>query len=99
MGSSSMRVSGSSSVKNVAMCLVRFLEKPGSQNVELRAIGAGAVNQAVKSIASARCVLGERGLDLTVRIGFACAESGEARGKTAMTFTASVSGKMGGCDG
>ena len=81
-----MRVSGGSNVKNVAMCLVRFLEK--SANVELRAIGAGAVNQAVKSIACARGLLGQQGQDLCVRMGFISAD--DTTDKTAMKFVAFI---------
>ena len=88
MENSVMRVSGGSNVKNVAMCLVRFLEKPGAKNVELRAIGAGAVNQAVKSIACARGFLGQSGQDLCVRMGFVSAD--DTSDKTAMKFTAFI---------
>ena len=87
-------------MKNVAMCLVRFLEKPGAHRVEMRAIGAGAVNQAVKSIACARGILKLRGLDLCVRIGFCSAGSEEwGQEKTAMRFETAISRGRGGCDG
>ena len=78
-----MRVAAGSSVKNVAMCLVRFMEKPGARDVELRAIGAGAVNQAVKAIAAARRALLDRGADLRVKVDFFDAEE-----KTAVRFVA-----------
>ena len=83
-----MRVSGGSNVKNVAMCLVRFLEKSASKNVELRAIGEGAVNQAVKSIACARGFLSQSGQDLCVRVGFISAD--DTSDKTAMKFIAFI---------
>jgi stage V sporulation protein S len=38
--------------------------------VTLRAIGAGAVNQAVKAVAIAQSYVGQRGLVLTCRPGF-----------------------------
>jgi len=40
------------------------------QEVILRAIGAGSVNQACKAIATARGYIAPRGLDLISRIGF-----------------------------
>lgn len=40
------------------------------RDVQLRAIGAGAVSQAVKAIAVARGYVAPRGVDLLVRIGF-----------------------------
>ena len=83
-----MRVSGGSNVKNVAMCLVRFIEKSDTKDVELRAIGAGAVNQAVKSIACARGFLGQQGRDLCVRVGFM--DSDDISDKTAMKFVAFI---------
>ena len=42
-----------------------------SRAVTLRAIGAGAVNQAIKAIAIARGYVAPRGIDLTIRPGFA----------------------------
>ncbi len=41
-----------------------------SRPVTLRAIGAGAVNQAIKAIAIARGFVAPRGIDLAVRPGF-----------------------------
>lgn len=38
--------------------------------VELRAIGAGAISQAVKAIAVARGYVAPQGIDLLVRVGF-----------------------------
>ena len=86
-----MRVSGGSNVKNVAMCLMRFLEKSPANEIELRAIGAGAVNQAVKSIACARGFLSQGGKDLCLRVGFVGADG--ASDKTAMRFTAFIKGE------
>lgn len=41
-----------------------------SRKVTLRAIGAGAVNQAIKACAIARGYVAPRGIDLSVRPGF-----------------------------
>jgi stage V sporulation protein S len=43
--------------------------------VKLRAVGAGAVNQAVKAIAISRGYVAPRGLDLTCKPGFTTIES------------------------
>ena len=95
-----MRVAGNSNVKNVALCLVRFLENPETPGVELRAIGAGAVNQAVKSIACARGLLGQQGYDLCVRIGFCNVNEHEgSEEKTAMRFIAFIKDVRGGYHG
>lgn len=42
-----------------------------SRKVTLRAIGAGAVNQAIKACAIARGYVAPRGIDLTIKPGFA----------------------------
>lgn len=47
-----MRVSGSSEVKKVAGAIAGFVRENG--NVSIHAIGAGAINQSIKSIAVAR---------------------------------------------
>lgn len=41
------------------------------RDIQLRAIGAGAISQAVKAIAVARGYVAPRGADLLVRVGFA----------------------------
>lgn len=63
-----LRISGSSPVKETAGSIVKCYEDNFS--VELRAIGASAVNQAVKSVAVARSIFAQKGLDLFVRPGF-----------------------------
>ena len=83
-----MKVSGGSNVKNVAMCLLRFIERSDTKNVELRAIGAGAVNQCVKSIACARNLLGQQGQELCFSVGFVSAD--DTSDKTAMKFVAFI---------
>ena len=56
------------------------------QSVLLRAIGAGAVNQAAKAIAIAGGFVGARGYTLSVRIGFTTLDMEDKTGVTAMTF-------------
>ncbi len=57
-----LRVSSSSKPKAVAGALSAVVRSNG--NAELQAIGAGAVNQAVKAIAIARGYVAPNGIDL-----------------------------------
>jgi len=82
-------VSGGSSVKNVAVCLVKFLEKSAAGEVELRAMGASACNQMIKAVAVARGMVGMQGYDLCLRVGFCEANIGEER-KTALRAIAFI---------
>lgn len=78
-----MRVSASSNPKAVAGALAAILRKEGA--VEIQAIGAGAVNQAVKAIAIARGFVAPNGIDLVAVPAFTKVEiDGEER--TAMRF-------------
>lgn len=63
-----LRVKGSSNPSAVASALSHALYD--NRRVVLRAIGAGAVNQAVKACAIARGYCAPRGLDLTIVPGF-----------------------------
>lgn len=56
------------------------------KRVSLRAIGAGAVNQAVKSIIAARQTLAGRGEDLIVRMGMTTVEGNDGSPITAVVF-------------
>lgn len=64
-----LRVGAGSNTKSVASAIAHAVYD--SKAVRIRAIGAGAVNQAVKSIAIARGYVAPRGLDLTCKPGFA----------------------------
>jgi stage V sporulation protein S len=55
------------------------------RDIQLRAIGAGAISQAVKAIAVARGYVAPRGADLLVRVGFADVTMPD-KVVTAMTF-------------
>jgi len=63
-----LRVSSSSNPQSVASAVAHAVYE--SRQVKLRAVGAGAVNQAVKAIAIARGYVAPRGLDLTCKPGF-----------------------------
>lgn len=57
-----LKVSSKSVPTSVAGAIANVIQKQGS--VELQAVGAGATNQAVKSVAIARTYLSETGMDL-----------------------------------
>ena len=63
-----IRVSSKSSVPQLAGSIVISIEE--GSNVEVRAVGASAVNQMYKSIASARGTLAAKGKDLLIKPGF-----------------------------
>jgi len=62
------KVATKSSPKAVAGAIASVIQKEGA--VELRAVGAGAVNQAVKAIAIARGFAAPRGINLICVPGF-----------------------------
>ena len=63
-----IKVSAKSPVPQLAGSIVISVE--AGDNVELRAVGASAVNQMYKSIASARGTLAAKGKDLSIKPGF-----------------------------
>lgn len=63
-----LRVSAGSNPQSVASAIAHAVYE--NRQVKLRAVGAGAVNQAVKAIAIARGYVAPRGLDLTCKPGF-----------------------------
>ena len=63
-----LRVSSSSSASKLAVAISHAVYD--SKQVTLRAVGAGAVNQAIKGIAIASGYVGMRGLTLYTRPGF-----------------------------
>lgn len=67
-----LKVSAKSRPKAVAGALATVVER--DRKVVLDAIGAGAVNQAVKAIAIARGFVAPHGIDLTTIIAFSTIE-------------------------
>lgn len=63
-----IKVSSTSSVPQLSGSIVISIEE--GNNVEVRAVGAGAVNQMYKALASARGVLAAKGKDLYIKPGF-----------------------------
>lgn len=68
-----LRVSASSNPQSVASAIAHAIYD--TRRVVLRAVGAGAVNQAVKAIAISRGYAAPRGFDLVCKPGFANVES------------------------
>lgn len=64
-----LKVSANSSPKSVAGALAAVLREKGI--AEVQAIGAGAVNQAIKAIAITRGYLAPNGINLVCTPGFA----------------------------
>jgi stage V sporulation protein S len=84
-----LRVKSTSSVPSLASAIACAVydKKP----LVVRAIGAGAVNQAVKAIAVARGYVAPRGLDLSIRPGFSYVDMpGEQDPVTAITLKVDV---------
>jgi stage V sporulation protein S len=63
-----LRVAGNSSVKAVAGSITKSFED--KKEVEILAIGASAVNQAIKACAMARGFMSTKGYDLYLAPGF-----------------------------
>jgi stage V sporulation protein S len=83
-----LRVSAGSNPQSVASAIAHAVYD--SRTVKLRAVGAGAVNQAVKAIAIARGYAAPRGLDLTCKPGFTTIESRDGE-ISAIIFTITAS--------
>jgi stage V sporulation protein S len=64
-----IRVSGKSPVPQLAGSIVKSIED--GFTLEVRAVGASAVNQMYKGIAVARGTLASKGKDLLIKPGFA----------------------------
>ena len=82
-----LRVSAGSNAQSVGSAIAHALYE--APQVKLRAVGASAVNQAVKAIAIARGYVAPRGLDLTCKPGFATVESRDGS-ISAIVFTITV---------
>ena len=78
-----IKVASSSSVKAVAGSIAKSCDQ--GRDVEITAIGAGAVNQAVKAIAMARGFLSIKGRDMYVAPGFTSTKIGSEE-RTAIVF-------------
>ncbi len=86
-----IKVSGGSDPQSVASAITNAFYE--SNAVTMRALGAAAVNQAVKAIAIARGYIAPRGLDMTARLGFVNVPSSRSEGESvsAIVFRLSLS--------
>jgi stage V sporulation protein S len=82
-----LKVAGKSNPSSVAGSIAKNIEE--GKQVQLLAVGAGAVNQAVKAYAIARGYVAPSGRDLTLKVGFVDLEI-DGEKKTGMTFTVIV---------
>lgn len=75
-----LRVSTKSNPNSVAGALAGVLREKGTAELQLQAVGAGALNQAVKAVAIARGFVAPSGIDLVCVPAFADIEiDGEER--------------------
>jgi stage V sporulation protein S len=83
-----LRVSAGSNPQAVASAIAHSIYE--TRSCKLRAVGAGAVNQAVKAIAIARGYTAPRGLDLSCIPGFSSIESHDGQ-ISAIVFSVTAS--------
>ena len=76
-----LKVASSSNPSSVAGASVKNMQE--GKEVELLAVGAGAVNQAVKAVAISRGYISPQGVDITIKPGFEDVEI-EGKKKTAV---------------
>jgi stage V sporulation protein S len=79
-----LRVGAGSNPQSVASAIAHAIYE--SRTCKIRAVGAGAVNQAIKAIAIARGYTAPRGLDLVCIPGFSTIESHDGN-ISAIVFT------------
>lgn len=66
-----LTISSGSPTKETAGSIVKSFFDDGVSDIELRAIGAGAVNQMFKAMATARSIFAMNGRDLACNPGYA----------------------------
>lgn len=79
-----IKVSGSSTPQSVASIVARAVV--AGKSPKMRAIGASAVNQAVKACAISRGFVAPRGIDLLFTIGFDDIEGDNGESISAISF-------------
>jgi len=82
-----LKVGANSNPQSVASAIAHSVYE--TKGCKIRAVGAGAVNQAVKAIAIARGYVAPRGLDLTCVPGFASIDSHDGQ-ISAIVFSVST---------
>lgn len=84
------RVRADSNVNNVASKIAHTFYGGPKDTIDVRAMGAGSVNQAVKAIAVARGLVATRGYDLVNRVGFDKVEADSGDIISVMVFRLSL---------
>lgn len=80
-----IHVSSKTAVPQLAASIIHSTEE--FTDVEVRAIGAGAVSQAYKACAVARGIIGSKGRELLIRPGFdMITDKEDGKEKTVMVF-------------
>lgn len=77
-----VKVSANASLPDLSSAIVGFVKN--EEDIELRAIGAGAVNQMYKALARARGELAVGGKDLFIKPAFRTITNDKGEEKTAM---------------
>lgn len=83
-----LRVAGNTNPTSLAISISNAVYE--GKPPMLRAIGAGAINQAQKALAIARGYVAQQGYDLFVKPGFVTFQTDEGENRTAMTFRVMV---------
>ncbi len=83
MNNQTLKISSKSNPNSVAGAIAGLIKEEGK--AEMQAIGAGAINQAMKAIAIARGFVAPTGIDLVCKPGF-CTVTVENEDKTGMKF-------------
>ena len=79
------KVAASTKANNLAGYIAGAIRENGV--AELKAVGAGALNQAVKAIATAREILAPSGIDLATVLAFLADIKMNGEARTAITLT------------
>lgn len=83
-----LRVSGSSNTSKLAAAIAHAVYK--GKRPSLRAVGAGAVNQAVKALAVAQSFVASRAIVLSFRVGFSTVSMPDDQTVTALVINVLV---------
>ena len=81
-----LRATRASDVVRLSKAIVRVVTKPEVKHVDLRAIGAAAVNQAAKSVVMANTRLASRGLYCVMVPRFETVDGDRSNEISALTF-------------
>lgn len=89
-GEEVFKVSAGSDALSLAVAISKVLTTTLTPTVSVRAVGAGAVNQAVKAVVIARGKVASTGRDLVCRPGFHTVVSRDGGDISAIVFNCSI---------